>query len=128
MSNAKRLKFAHVRGARIEWINISLGMRTWVRFNHRLAYDIGEGNHLNWRIHADHAHLQYGPLSRALIDLSIHHDDRGDGLNLEVLLFDCRDLLMSEMTNEPTRGSLLTIEERGMYGLFLAELLADEGL
>ena len=128
MSNAKRLKFAHVRGARIEWINISLGMRTWVRFNHRLAYDIGEGNHLNWRIHAGYAHLEYGPLSRALIDLSIHHDDRGDGVNLKVLLINCGELLMSKMTNEPSRGSLLTTEERGMYGLFLAELLADEGL
>jgi len=107
-----RLLHAAARGARIEvryekYWSSALAVRT--------VDDL-----LNYRIHPDDKHLQYGPVSTALREMSEDFVWNGDWAcflagsiaNEFTVYFDSR-------TGEP---------DYPLYYLFLAEFLADEGM
>lgn len=108
MTDHRRLKFAYARGARIQSYD-----------GHNRAWINGPVPHYfpgrAYRIHPSDAHLEYGPLSGALRDAVLYDED---SRMCETALDCCEALGLGEDW----------AAEWGMYQLFLAEALADEGL
>ena len=70
------------------------------------------------RIHPDDEHLAYGPLSAALIDSAQHHVAEPLG----IAALEIATLMYSD------RQATGSYDEWVFFYLFVAELLADEGL
>lgn len=117
MNNIQRLKFAWVRGARIQMCTAGPLTGVWLDLQHAPSFfDRSEP----LRIHPDDEHLQYGPLSSAL--------------RQRVLYADWNDGSVAALWAAQSMGFL---REETYYAfddihlhfwLFLAEMLADEGL
>lgn len=116
--NLQRLKFAHARGARIQeygaheshdgmrWIDVAWFPRT---------------GYQNYRVHPDDEHLQYGALSSALRESVIYGETHPAFHGATGVLVAMFPKLQKEWWD-------LDGDARRMQFLFLAELLADEGL
>ena len=109
-----RLLHAAARGARIQ--DVALGICTDSRFVH-LGETIG---HL-YRIHPNDAHLQYGPISTALREMT---------LDTTLCKFSWEWSIASSATCEFASGidAATLAADYPLYYLFLAEFLADEGM
>lgn len=110
--NIQRFKFAWARGARIEskW--------TGRVYNELTGFTFTPGREDDFRIHPDDEHLQYGPLSIALIDSAQH-------IKLTPLGIGALEVAMAMYTDPAATGEY---NEWWFFYLFIAELLADEGL
>ena len=103
-----RLLFAAARGARIEaeckgiWSGVA-GIHLVPKFN--------------YRIHPDDAHLQYGPISTALLKLA--EDDSWNPSEERSLAIAVARQFQVYFGDEP---------DYPLFYLFLAEALADEGM
>jgi hypothetical protein len=104
-----RLLFAAARGARIE----ALRQLDWIPLTH---ISLLPNSHAK-RIHPDDAHLAYGPISTALREIAFTGDCAAVDLPyIEVAL------LREEGHYHSTQ------EQFCVFLLFLAEILADEGM
>jgi len=104
-----RLLFAAARGARIQWCFPS--SRKW--FN---TGSVSIHPDKRERIHPEDKHLQYGPISSALRDRALGKGIKEFALLQDVNIYsDGNTMLMSDL-------------EYSLFGLILAEALADEGL
>jgi hypothetical protein len=127
MTTVKRMKFADARGARIQWLTASDEWEDYIEEPYWI--DADEDDH---RIHPDDAHLEYGPISQALIDWTLYGYDTINHPEIDAAegYFNWR--LVIEKLPDPRLVALLgkttTPDEWGMFRLFMAELLADEGL
>jgi hypothetical protein len=129
--SAKRLMFAKARGARLQRDYCAMGymqrgfQRTERDDGWRDHHDIPYSEHFRpetWRIHPDDAHLEYGPLSTALIRRVTTMEGPPNGLVSSACSVACRLFsLESEWWD-------LDGDDRMMSMLFIAEALADEGL
>ena len=93
-----RLLFAAARGARIEWMN-------------------GSWQPMPYYIHPDDEHLQYGPISTALLKLA--EDDSWNPSEERALALAVARQFQVYFGDEP---------DYPLFYLFLAEFLADEGM
>ena len=93
-----RLLFAAARGARIEWMN-------------------GSWQPMPYYIHPDDEHLQYGPISTALLKLA--EDDSWNPSEERSLAIAVARQFQVYFGDEP---------DYPLFYLFLAEFLADSGL
>ena len=93
-----RLLFAAARGARIEWMN-------------------GSWQPMPYYIHPDDEHLQYGPISTALLKLA--EDDSWNPSEERSLAIAVARQFQVYFGDEP---------DYPLFYLFLAEFLADEGM
>jgi hypothetical protein len=118
--NLQRLKFAHARGARIEFRSCP-----HVEWRHvdPLWLDIAE---YEYRIHPDDEHLQYGPVSQAFRDMALFTDS----VRLDDITEMFMDLAGQNWLLDLGSGGLRyeEYELHDFHRLFMAELLADEGL
>ena len=116
----QRLKFAWARGARIQMDRCLDSVPQWQDTNSPHF-----GNACNWRIHPDDAHLEYGPISSALRESVL---GQGNALAAEAVW------IASTLFEDATLPHFYPLchengyELVGFLHLFLAELLADEGL
>ncbi len=108
-----RLLHAAARGARIE----VLFNQSWLPVN---AVRTGD-NPFNYRIHPDDEHLQYGPVSTALREMTF---------DTTLCKYSWEWSLASSATCEFASGidAATLAADYDFYYLFLAEFLADEGL
>lgn len=117
----QRLKFAWARGARIQarfdWIDES-----W----HEQITINPEMSGLVWRIHPDDEHLQYGPLSSTLHELVDKPDDIDQSSYYRTAIVAAA--MMYAQETDSSYSETHDLDEWGMWCLFFAELLADEGL
>lgn len=113
--NLKRLKFAWARGARLQcqYPPEKWPYTVWVPVNYP---EVGA------RIHPDDEHLQYGPLSTALRKRPFEAFEA----------FDSKPALLAMAWAVEAYGDGSSVEghihDWMMFDLFVAELLADEGL
>ena len=111
-----RLLHAAARGARIEcWL---LPQKKWIP---AIAVRVADGLHIDYRIHPNDEHLQYGPISTALRKNAESFDARHtSGLPYVEGYF--------IFTN--AEADCLDADElhRSLFLLILAEALAEEGL
>lgn len=140
----QRLKFAWARGARLQMNYLSAGfMGSDFKPSHADdGWRVMNGTHFqsqrSYRIHPDDAHLEYGPISSALreafeaayegrwlhentcrVPIEYHAMAEARGRDYEIE--------HNEYTGrESTAGEHRSV--RAMFYLFMAELLADEGL
>lgn len=112
-----RLLFAAARGARIEMLECPA---IWVSTD-RVPLDPFDTNYMHRRIHPDDEHLQYGPVSTAMLEFA----ETGKGpytlmglMALEAFYYEWVYPDAGENSDEYAR----------MFALILAEALADEGL
>jgi hypothetical protein len=110
----QRLKHAYARGARIEYYD---------RFEDKWGFtdDPAWDTYYQYRVHPKDAHLEYGPVSSALRSTAITgqtHPGFHSATGTAVVMF-------PELS---VAWWLLDGDARKMQFLFLAELLADEGL
>jgi cell wall assembly regulator SMI1 len=111
-----RLLHAAARGARIEcWL---LPQKKWIP---AIAVRVADGLHIDYRIHPDDAHLQYGPISTALREMAEDYSWNpswehyaAHAVEDRFSFFDRHDGL-----DEP---------DYPLFYLILAEALADEGM
>ena len=104
-----RLLFAAARGARIEWQTV---YGAW-----KVADDIDVTQSYPQRIHPDDSHLQYGPISTALLKLA--EDDSWNPSEERSLALAVARQFQVYFGDEP---------DYPLFYLFLAEALADEGM
>lgn len=124
--NNDRLKFAWARGARLEtW-------RPYGTFERREAHwsDLGgwasstsHMEHCQHRVHPDDAHLEYGPISSAMRDRAIYDEMSDEAAAGYLLVKDCVPRGIISLEEMDTAQTIM-----GMFALFAAEYLADEGL
>lgn len=110
MSHPERIRFAQARGARI--LYHSGGSKG------QLVVWTPRAGPAGYRIHPDDEHLQYGPLSTALRDYAIKFK--------WTTLYWAAIQVAEELFD--TSESTINHNDWRLYVLFLAELLADEGL
>lgn len=120
--NIQRLKFAYARGARIQ---CSWEDSDW----YLVAYPEWRNAHTVFRIHPDDAHLEYGPLSSELRRRAIE----GDFSEVQIDYFDgvakyplWEGLWAHFVFGDEIRWARSELTR--MHFLFVAEMLADEGL
>lgn len=114
-----RLLHAAARGARIEAFNQLRWIPTiWIP---TIAVRVVDGPHIDYRIHPDDAHLQYGPISTALREMTF---------DTTLCKYSWEWTLASSATCEFAAGidAATLAADYDLYYLFLAEFLADEGL
>lgn len=116
LANLKRLKFAYARGARIQ-CNSGQGLADW----HTMSSAPSWYAQLDYRIHPDDAHLEYGPVSTAFRDMALYTDS----VDLPEIVELFMDLAGSSWPLEADTHDPMLIE---WTRLFFAEWLADEGL
>ena len=104
-----RILFAAAREARIE----ALYQRCWIPLTHISL----EPNAHAYRIHPDDEHLQYGPISTALLKLA--EDDSWNPSEERSLAIAVARQFQVYFGDEP---------DYPLFYLFLAEFLADSGL
>ena len=110
-----RLLHAAARKARIEcWL---LPQKKWIP---AIAVRVADGLHIDYRIHPNDEHLQYGPISTALREIA-ENDSWRSGWER---------YLAHAAANEFTKhfDSRQGEPDYPLYYLFLAEFLADFGL
>ena len=110
-----RLLHAAARGARIEcWL---LPQKKWIP---AIAVRVADGLHIDYRIHPEDIHLQYGPVSTALREMAEDNVWSGDWAYF----------LAGSIANEFIEYSYRAQCEPDypLFYLFLAEFLADEGM
>ena len=112
--NLQRLKFAWARGARISFDGVVMSEWDGRKFT-RLDIDDGE-------IHPDDEHLQYGPVSSAFRDMALYKDSVDLDYYTELFM----DMAGSNYVLDDAWN--MTNVEVDFARLFMAELLADEGL
>ena len=129
--NLQRLKFAWARGARLQLDYVALGYmgKDFVRSKKDEGWRITGMDYLSnarpgdfFRIHPEDEHLAYGPLSTALLQRPF---ETFFGKHSKRAL-----LAMAWAVEAYNDGSLVEshIHDWMMFDLFVAELLADEGL
>ena len=107
-----RLLHAAARGARIEcWL---LPQKKWIP---AIAVRVADGLHIDYRIHPNDEHLQYGPISTALRMLA--EDDSWNPSEKRSLAVAVARQFQVFFDDEP---------DFELFYLFLAEFLADEGM
>ena len=113
-----RLLHAAARGARIEcWL---LPQKKWIP---AIAVRVADGLHIDYRIHPDDAHLQYGPISTAL------RERAGDSRPpREDFMYDVMAGIMPNHIEGDWAARYENFLHRSLFLLILAEALADEGL
>ena len=104
-----RLLHAAARGARVEWKTV---FGAW-----KVADYIDVTQSYPQRIHPDDAHLQYGPISTALLKLA--KDDSWNPSEERSLAIAVARQFQVYFGDEP---------DYPLFYLFLAEALADEGM
>ena len=104
-----RLLHAAARGARIEWQTV---YGAW-----KVADDIDVTQSYPQRIHQDDEHLQYGPISTALLKLA--EDDSWNPSEERALAIAVARQFQVYFGDEP---------DYPLFYLILAEALADEGM
>jgi hypothetical protein len=109
----KRLLFAAARGARIQTIGFN---EVWFD---TMCVDFDDID--DYRIDPDDTHLQYGPISAALLDRVLLDDPDTEGFIAALKYLYAR-------WPEFQARHFCSITEYEMTLLFLAEALADEGL
>lgn len=118
--NIQRLKFASARGARIQFREFGI----WYVLRSIELIELRPD--FQYRVHPDDAHLEYGPISSMLIKAiqqqTLNFDE--DVLAIQAGTHSFRLMTWREERTED-RG---TMDDQGMYCLFVAEYLADEGL
>ena len=127
--------FAQARGARIQFDYKALGYRgsdaaDWWR---DVELPMHQERIPHYRIHPEDAHLQYGPISQALIDWALYGYDTDNHPEIDAAeaYFNWRliiDGLPDPRLSFGDYGPRVTPDEWGMFRLFMAEMLADEGL
>lgn len=117
----ERLRFAHARGARIEYYSVAYhdwketGMPLW-------------GGSMAYRVHPEDDALQYGPLSTAMLETTIYSDWLDRDMTTAEL---CVDSMFMEDAHADPLGFPFDVDGPGEYYmacLFYAEYLADMGL
>ena len=115
-----RLLFAAARGARVQtWAGV-LGWRSTIG---PWSYEDGD------RIHPDDAHLQYGPISTALREISqqdIHYLQDSTGVYEQAAIEDYA--AYGELGYCWDKAMNATAMQKQLFLLILAEALADSGL
>lgn len=111
-----RLLFAAARGARLQALDGNLG---WILSSHA-PLELSNAKR-PYRIHPDDAHLEYGPISRALRDLAMQ------GMVMEITT-DWEFVARYYFTSIAWEKVPNDIEHRSLFLLILAESLADSGL
>jgi hypothetical protein len=107
-----RLLHAAARGARIEcWL---LPQKKWIP---AIAVRVADGLHIDYRIHPNDEHLQYGPISTGLLKLA--EDDSWNPSEERALALAVARQFQVYFDDAP---------DFELYYLFLAEALADEGM
>ena len=104
-----RILFAAARGARIK----VLYQRVWIPLTH-ISLTL---NPYTYRIHPEDAHLEYGPISTALLKLA--EDDSWNPSEERSLAIAVARQFQVYFGDEP---------DYPLFYLFLAEFLADSGL
>lgn len=116
MSNIQRLKFAQARGAKIELLRVSGVWSLIPRPKLNLPAS-------SYRIHRDDAHLEYGPISTELREIALYDEGK---FTTE------RDCAWAFLKAELPRNFIALNDDdadlASFLALFVAELLADEGL
>jgi hypothetical protein len=114
----QRMKFAYARGARFEFRVLADGIpiSPWKKI-YIPSWNMDD---LDYRIHPDDEHLQYGPISTAFRDAAISGDFITIPPSLEPLIFGARWHAFGR--HEPTS------DDRRLYDLVLGEYFADLGL
>lgn len=119
--NLQRLKFALARGARIQ-CNSQQGHADWTSVENPSWF-----NWVNYRIHPDDAHLEYGPLSSALREDSMYF-----GTDITPYLVAAMEYIEEICWRSDPEFARIAdtfdTTEALMGQLFFAEMLADEGL
>lgn len=115
--NLQRMKFAWARGARIQ---CNRHIEAFEKWEDCLPH---WGTVCTWRIHPDDEHLQYGYLSKALLDGATYD---------KVKYIDTFDAAMKLLRHHVPMGFVVLTEEDSMlsrmFACFFAECIADEGL
>ena len=108
-----RILFAAARGARIEcWL---LPQKKWIP---AIAVRVADGLHIDYRIHPNDAHLQYGPISTALREMAANVSWKRCSYRVLAIA------AVNEFQFYLGGGR----EDYPLFYLFLAEFLADEGM
>jgi len=127
--NTKRMKFAVVRGAQLQFCYDSDKPDAWMTMPHgSMPFRNGCGH---YRIHPDHEYLQYGPLSMICLHIGTSCDPKGAVAAIPGAKHDPYTdavIALAESTLVAHNSEFAMHEEWCMYFLFLAEMLADEGL
>lgn len=120
--NLQRLKFAQARGARIQILDID---KRWCWIFAR--FDDGDRE---YRIRPGDEHLQYGPISQGLIDWALYGYDTENHPEIDAAEAYFNWRLVIEGLQDPRHWPIprVSVEDWAMFRLFMAELLADEGL
>lgn len=130
--NIQRLKFAHARGAVIQYKGDrrhSDKEATWYTaqsYNGIICDD-------QWRIHPDDEHLQYGPLSSECLELAKYTRKESDSLDFGTtpLEWAAREfsIVFAEDMIDPEGLTAVDFEDFWDLWLgFVAEYLADQGM
>jgi hypothetical protein len=108
-----RLLHAAARGARIQYEDYGVWATIFAVFFGKTKY--------NYRIHPDDEHLQYGPISTALREMTF---------DTTLCKYSWEWTLASSATCEFAAGidAATLAADYDLYYLFLAEFLADEGM
>lgn len=133
--NIQRLKFAWARGARIQ----KQSPEDWHRWDITTSPNFGSA--FNWRIHPDDEHLQYGPVSTALRAHATHEqtiaeywgrrcDEYEPGCPVCDAWAEYDMMIRAALPLAYAHSNELEIsnDDWTLLRLFVAELLADEGL
>jgi hypothetical protein len=116
--NIQRLKFAWARGARLQVLTFG----DWCLGSMEEFLEGGYTPDLI-RIHPDDAHLEYGPLSRALRDTALYLEDQEEGEDF--LMDQFLDLSGTAHFTDTWGADSVTAD---FCRLFWAEFWADEGM
>jgi len=129
--NVERMLFAQARGATIlKRDTLAWDPTVWTV---AILDDFEGGDGYEYQIAPMDAHLQYGPISSALIDSAMYIDFPDDLTDLETLHYEAADCYLK--TFDPKGHYYLSglddleiYNLMDMYMLFIAEMLADIGL
>ncbi len=127
--NIQRLKFAWARGARIQWISSDWHSdQKWydcLRNDEEFASTKWADSSL--RLHPEDEHLQYGPISAALREHAIYRDSPRTRESLAAIRY---WEVLNGLDDDARSAAAFWdwSDTRAFYRLFVAELLADEGL
>lgn len=122
MNTNSRLKFAWARGARFQAQHAGVDVGgPW--FDLELAYYDPDST-LSFRVHPHDAHLEYGPLSSALIDQATSIT----GMPFDPVMYLSAESFIRWALVENREVQVIDHDEMIMLKLFYAEYLADQGL
>jgi hypothetical protein len=130
--NAHRLAFAQARGARIQIKRPQVADRYYRNWHPNHGQDPLQTQHWSavqilWRIHPKDAHLEYGPLSTALINLVLYDEfpEETDQPMIEMLVW-YRGIFDESLWDD--NDDAIEADHRKFYLLLMAEWYADQGM